>query len=1317
MDDPRPLVFVIGAVDSEPDIHARLLKGVEGTVAEVDREIPSLLFRSVPVDYAFLEKKPSLGEPSLEGVLKASWIEKHTNLLPSVVCVLTPFSVDWSANEWVRREAALAEKYGKLRSILSTREVKPFLVAVKIGVGLGIIDQDVMDERIISLKRLLQLDSRTFTFMTQQDLTALSPPMRKLCKNVREFSSAYYAAQVKRVQRNLEQRAMTIQRTFMEGILPARYALKIGFFSSFLGQRQQALRYYRQSFQVVASLIGHVSPDIENQLKHVAELLSGKICAWLLQGGLVRDAALQLRSLLSLFSPKGRADVEWRHFAWLASQHILFAQLLERHDPAGSDESADRSSHLEAAAKLTMQRQAAFAASRGSSALLFGVSPLSPSIDDAVRSSQAADRSQRLQDLILTPPRFLGSPPQVLGQRGLLDAGNGNGDAAAAGGAEGEGSSLARQYFEEQEQQVNHSAIIADLLQGALAAARPYAKRRKAQLKSLLAEQCMSEGDFDLAAAHLAPLQQLLCSEGWVAAAAPALRRSMSCSLYLGRPREYLKAALTLYAACGAQLLVLGRFELEELHRDVFSVLSPSSPSPSLSSSQGDDDGTGAALILAPMTPPRAAAGLYVAVPDRPEFGMAAPIDQPAEPRLPPGYSVDMGPGSNLFRCSVSFSAPSAALGSVVQVVLRVTSLFAGTVSFAELSVVMAGGLLSTRIVHCQSQQQQQQQQLPSACLEFAPGGTVEVSFPLVLPASLRDMGSGSGQGQGEENCLFVERLRFTLPHASGAGAVLDSSALSPGFLRALEANRARPTPLALRDLVLYAGADGPPVLTVLKPSPALVLVPPPAPGSGGVELLSGPLQRFDVALAAVGEAGARSLRAYLSSDSSGPGPLFWFPSQSQAEADAKEEEEEATFHPLQLTSSQQPAACLLLGDVPAGGSVIVPLFLRAATPGVVRLRLRVEFLSQAQLDVGAKDPSSLDFDLRVVFLSPLAVAFRWLPPPTGAVVGHAPPPPAALSPSPSASVVVVPVIPRGSPVALQATVSCSSALTQTQAGAKAEGVEVLSMRLAAAPAAAAEVWSSFFRPAPIDPLSSCELLLAPLDLHTGESAAGSAQVFFAEPLTQPPDTPLPELGETAAFVAQCEAQSAAAALVSVGELLVTWRPRLRGLLTAPSGRAADSHAGSWLPKLCVGVGAALGAEQPAALSEACDVTTCATALCVENFAVPNVQLRSSPLDVRLVAPALCRLGQVQCLRVEVRNHRWTHERMLLQADVGEHYVITGNTTCALDVAPRGSASVSVAFVPLRSGHVPLPALRVAWEREGSPLLDSSLAPPIFVAP
>jgi len=1306
MDDPQPLVFVIGAVDSEPDIHARLLKGVEGTIAEVDREVPSLLFRSVPVDYAFLEKKAASLEPSLEGVLKASWIEKHTNLLPSVVCVLTPFSVDWSANEWVRREAALAEKYGKLRSILSTREVKPFLVAVKIGVGLGIIDQDVMDERIISLKRLLQLDSRTFTFMTQQDLIALSPPMRKLCKNVREFSSAYYAAQVKRVQRNLEQRAMTIQRTFMEGILPARYALKIGFFSSFLGQRQQALRYYRQSFQVVASLVGHVPPDIENQLKHVAELLSGKICAWLLQGGLVRDAALQLRSLLALFSPKGRADVEWRHFAWLASQHVLFAQLLERYDPAGNDEAADRSSHLEAAAKLTMQRQAAFAASRGSSALMFGVSPMSPSVDDAVRSPQAADRSQRLQDLVLTPPRFLGSPPQVLGQRGLLDAGNGSGSAAAAGGAEGEGSSLARQYFDEQERQVNHSAIIADLLQGALAAARPYAKRRKAQLKALLAEQCMSEGDFDLAAAHLAPLQQLLCSEGWVAAAAPALRRSMSCSLYLGRPREYLKAALALYAACGAQLLVLGRYELDELHRDVFSVLSPSSPSPS--SSQEADDGTGAALSLAPMTPPRAA-GLYVAVPDRPEFGMAATVDQPTEHRLPPGYCVDMGPGSNLFRCNVSFSAPSAAVGSVVQVTLRVTSLFVGTVSFAELNVVMAGGLLSTRIVHSQSQQQQQQQ--PSACLEFAPGQTVEVSFPLVLPASLRDQGQGSGQG--EESCLYVERLRFTLPHAAGAGAVLDSVALSPGFLRALETNRARPTPLALRDLVLYAGADGPPVLTVLKPSPALALASPPAAGSGGVELLSGPLQRLDVVLAAVGEAGARSLRAYLSSDSAGPGPLFWFPSQADAEA----EEDEATFHPLQLTSSQQPAACLLLGDVPAGGSIVVPLFLRATTPGVVRMRLRVEFLPQAQLDAGAKGPSSLDFDLRVAFLSPLAVDFRWLPPPTGSVVGHAPPPPAALSPSTAASVVVVPVVARGSPVALQATVSCSSALTQTQAGGKTGGVEVLSMRLAAAPSAAVEVWSSFSPPSPVDPPSSCELLLAPLGLHMGESAAGSAQVLFAEPLTQAPDSLLPELGETAAFVAQCEAQSAAAALVSVGELLVKWRPRLRGLLAAPTGRETDAKAASWLPRLCVGVGAALGAEQPSTLGEACDVGTCATALCVESFAVPNVQLRSSPLDVRLVAPSHCRLGQVQCLRVEVLNRRWTPERMLLQADVGEHYVITGNTTCALDVAPRGSASVSVAFVPLRSGHVPLPALRLAWEREGSPLLDSALAPPIFVAP
>jgi hypothetical protein len=86
-------------------------------------------------------------------------------------------------------------------------------------------------------------------------------------------------------------------------------------------------------------------------------------------------------------------------------------------------------------------------------------------------------------------------------------------------------------------------------------------------------------------------------------------------------------------------------------------------------------------------------------------------------------------------------------------------------------------------------------------------------------------------------------------------------------------------------------------------------------------------------------------------------------------------------------------------------------------------------------------------------------------------------------------------------------------------------------------------------------------------------------------------------------------------------------------------------------------------------------------------------------------------------LSIEVRNHLWSPERVLLTVELGEHFVITGATQTAVEVSPKGNATLSLVWVPLRCGHVPLPLLRVKWERGGLTLIDSVAALPVFVLP
>jgi hypothetical protein len=86
---------------------------------------------------------------------------KHHQQLPSIVILATTFCVDWSSSEWIRRESLIQEKFSILKGTVGSRDnVKVAVIAVRTGVGS--IDKDVLDERVMSLKRHLQLDSKTF---------------------------------------------------------------------------------------------------------------------------------------------------------------------------------------------------------------------------------------------------------------------------------------------------------------------------------------------------------------------------------------------------------------------------------------------------------------------------------------------------------------------------------------------------------------------------------------------------------------------------------------------------------------------------------------------------------------------------------------------------------------------------------------------------------------------------------------------------------------------------------------------------------------------------------------------------------------------------------------------------------------------------------------------------------------------------------------------------------------------------------------------------------------------------------------------------
>lgn len=81
-----------------------------------------------------------------EGILKANWLKKHTEVVPSVVVMVTTFCTDWPAGEMIRRQTLVSDQLSNLRNMLAGRETRIFVCLVR--TGSGNIDKDTLEDRL-----------------------------------------------------------------------------------------------------------------------------------------------------------------------------------------------------------------------------------------------------------------------------------------------------------------------------------------------------------------------------------------------------------------------------------------------------------------------------------------------------------------------------------------------------------------------------------------------------------------------------------------------------------------------------------------------------------------------------------------------------------------------------------------------------------------------------------------------------------------------------------------------------------------------------------------------------------------------------------------------------------------------------------------------------------------------------------------------------------------------------------------------------------------------------------------------------------------
>lgn len=727
---------------------------------------------------------------------------KHCDQLPSCTLLIVTFSVDWSLNEWSRRENGVYDRHLRLKAALSSRDSKVLVVAVKTG-KVASADKDVMDERINALKRHLQLDSRTIVVLTTSEVAASSATMRRMVKSLRDFSTGYYNSQIKRA-RNME-KAVTVKNMY-EGMLIARYNFKLSFFSEFLGQKVQATKSYKQCFQSLVEASTVIDEELIDQVKTLADFVNFKLCSTLLKTGSVVDAAQQFKAHINSFL-KVHCSMPWRHDMWVSDQYIVFAQLLERSGITSAIPETDRSYFYQNAARHALKRQANFArtiVSSSSSSLqssAVGLTGAQPPGDGAVADTS----STRYRGMMIVTPKYLGAFPQLFdptmtsAQQQLAQPST--------------SIKFVGQYLEDREKQEDHRGMIMGLLKLAHDCIDARQKRRRASVRSLMADIYMQQDNYELAMTNLTPAAELLSAEGWVGPVLSLLRKKMACAVYLGRPREYLLTAMTLYSlACTATETDLGlqsrssspaavapppsssssvlltRAELEALHWDVMSVIS--------SVGKLEEGGISGEAGL-----PSSSLGGSMRLPltARDDFGRAAAFDQPPEYMLPHGYSIDMSNHMQMFNVQVAYAHPSVEVGQWAQVTVTIISLFFGALTFNNMSIHFSGDVLVKKFIHvaltegdpgaiedcvCNSGAGQLSDGAPAGQAELAEGETkaslvfppnvpVTFSFYLFVPENCL------GSATVTDAAVCVERIKLVMHVPSGRLSSSGSSAVT----------------------------------------------------------------------------------------------------------------------------------------------------------------------------------------------------------------------------------------------------------------------------------------------------------------------------------------------------------------------------------------------------------------------------------------------------------------------------------------------------------------------------------------------------------
>ncbi|TMW57297.1 hypothetical protein Poli38472_003222 [Pythium oligandrum] len=551
---PYPLIAALGA----RELQAKVLPHVRTINEEF---VPKLHFTSLPIEHRFPVKKevrekhgtfPNQTQRDFEGyrvqgILKARWLKKHHELVPAVVLLFHEFDPRWSLKDWSTQESTMKEEMDQLKRGLSGRECRVVLLLLQQVEDGGATPANVTDERLASLRRRLETDSKAILLLRSRDLTRGSPVLTKLESSVRNYALEYYKAQSKRVKRYKKALNKTTHLP-----LHVRHSFKIAHYYEFRRYTTKVLQHYEAAYRAVMALPLNDAEIGFFQVKTMAELINFKLCYHLIfSSNNIKAAVDQLHRHMRVYGrAMGPVERSFEHWEWVSRQYHVFAQLLsEAVSIRGTLPSTGLDSDAYKEPYLYYSIAAKYATYRRKAAAKLGL------VDPAASDVSAVPSTDMQGDFVVVPSIFLGADP-VVSEATMPEPSYG----------------AFVKYRYSMERTVPHARKTIHLLEQAMqhlslcvADQKVPRNRLKNRLLLQLGMERLATNDLERARAELQKAKLAFGTENWWSQSTQILKQLLICTFRQGDKAAYIDFSLQLLSPILAEYLsVPERLRIQE---------------------------------------------------------------------------------------------------------------------------------------------------------------------------------------------------------------------------------------------------------------------------------------------------------------------------------------------------------------------------------------------------------------------------------------------------------------------------------------------------------------------------------------------------------------------------------------------------------------------------------------------------------------------------------------------------------------------------------------------------------------------------------